>query len=146
MFDLTLAIAHHLVIFGIFGILVAELISVRSEMSHEGVVRIARLDLAYGVLAVVILVVGFTRAIFAEKGWDYYSHNGFFWAKIATFATIGALSVLPTLEFGRWRKDGASPPENEIRRVRSFLHAELVLFALLPIFAAAMARGYGQFG
>jgi uncharacterized membrane protein len=29
--------------------------------------------------------------------------------------------------------------------VRRFLHAELGLFLLLPIFAAAMARGYGQF-
>jgi uncharacterized membrane protein len=29
--------------------------------------------------------------------------------------------------------------------VRRFLYAEVALFALLPIFAAAMARGYGEF-
>jgi uncharacterized membrane protein len=29
--------------------------------------------------------------------------------------------------------------------VRRYLHAELALFVFLPIFAAAMARGYGEF-
>jgi uncharacterized membrane protein len=29
--------------------------------------------------------------------------------------------------------------------VRAFLWAELLLFPLLPAFAAAMARGYGEF-
>jgi uncharacterized membrane protein len=29
--------------------------------------------------------------------------------------------------------------------VRRYLYAELALFALLPAFAAAMARGYGEF-
>jgi hypothetical protein len=33
----------------------------------------------------------------------------------------------------------------EIRGVRRYLHAELALFVFLPIFAAAMARGYGEF-
>jgi uncharacterized membrane protein len=31
------------------------------------------------------------------------------------------------------------------RAVRKYLHLELGLFFLLPVFAAAMARGYGQF-
>jgi uncharacterized membrane protein len=32
-----------------------------------------------------------------------------------------------------------------IRKVRQYLRAELALFVFLPIFAAAMARGYGEF-
>lgn len=31
----------------------------------------------------------------------------------------------------------------EIGAVRRFLRAEVVFFALVPVFAAAMARGYG---
>ena len=145
MLDLALAITHHLLIFGLFGVLFAELISVRAGMTIETVTRISRVDLWYGVLAGLIIVVGFSRAVFAAKGWAYYSHNAFFWAKIGTFALVGLLSVPPTLAFIGWRRAGAAPTVDQIARVRRFLWTETALFALLPAFAAAMARGYGAF-
>jgi putative membrane protein len=107
--------------------------------------RIASIDLWYGVFAIAVIVVGFCRAIFAAKGWAYYSHNAFFWTKIACFAAVGILSAPPTIALIRWRKSGALPSDTDIQRVRRYLHAELALFALLPVFAAAMARGYGEF-
>jgi putative membrane protein len=107
--------------------------------------RIARLDLIYGITAALIVIVGFSRAIYAAKGWGYYSHNGFFWAKIVTFALIGLLSISPTIAFIRWRREQILPDAAALRKVRRILHIELTLFVLLPIFAAAMARGYGQF-
>jgi putative membrane protein len=145
MLDLSLAIAHHLLIFGIFGIICAEFWAVRPGVTGATVARIVSIDLWYGILAAAVIVVGFGRAIFAAKGWAYYSHNAFFWAKIATFAAIGILSVPPTLTFIRWRKSGALPGDADIRRVRRYLHGELALFVFLPIFAAHMARGYGEF-
>jgi putative membrane protein len=145
MLDLLLAIGHHLLIFAIFGIICAEFWAVRPGMSSATVGRIASLDLWYGVLAAAIIVVGFCRAIFAAKGWAYYSHNAFFWAKLGTFAVIGLLSAPPTLTFIRWRKAALVPSDSDIRSVRRYLHWELALFMFLPIFAAAMARGYGEF-
>jgi putative membrane protein len=145
MLDLSLAIAHHLLIFGIFGIICAEFWAVRSGVTSATVARIASIDLWYGILAAAVIAVGFCRAIFAAKGWAYYSHNAFFWAKILSFAVIGILSVPPTLKFIRWRKSGTVPGDPDVRSVRRYLHAELALFAFLPIFAAAMARGYGEF-
>jgi putative membrane protein len=145
MLDLSLAIAHHLLIFGIFGIICAEFWAVRPGMTGATVARIASIDLWYGILAAAVIVVGFCRAIFAAKGWAYYSHNSFFWAKILGFAIIGILSLPPTVTFIRWRKSGALPGDADIQRVRRYLHAELALFVFLPIFAAAMARGYGEF-
>ena len=145
MLDFALAIAHHLIVFALFGILAAELISVKRGMSADSVAKVAAVDLGYGALAGVILIVGFTRAILAAKGWAYYSHNGFFWAKITTFVLVGLLSVPPTLKFIQWQRAGGSPADQDVRSVRSFLYVELALFALLPIFAAAMARGYGEF-
>jgi putative membrane protein len=144
MLDLILALAHHLIVFSLFGIVFAEMIAVRQGMSATAAVRIASIDLWYGLLAGLILIVGFSRAHFAAKGWDYYSHNVFFWAKIGTFAVIGALSVPPTLTFLRWWRSAISPTDGEIARVRLFLHTELALFAPLLGFAAAMARGYGE--
>ena len=145
MLDLSLATAHHLLIFAIFGILFAEFWAIRSGVSGATIARIASMDLGYGILAAAVIVIGFCRAIFAAKGWAYYSHNAFFWAKIADFAVIGILSLPPTVAFIRWRKSGALPSDPEIRKVRQYLHAELALFVFLPIFAAAMARGYGEF-
>jgi putative membrane protein len=145
MLDLVLAIAHHLLILALFGVLTAELVLVRRGMRVEVVARVASIDLYYGVLAALIVVVGFSRAIFAAKGWSYYAHNGFFWAKIATFVLVGLLSVPPTIRFIQWRRTGTAPDDAKVSGVRRFLYGEVVLFALLPAFAAAMARGYGEF-
>ncbi|MEP6829802.1 MAG: DUF2214 family protein [Rhizomicrobium sp.] len=137
MFDLILAVVHHILIFGIFGVLFAEFILVRPGMDQAMVNRVAATDLWYGIMAGLIVVIGFARAIFAAKGWDYYSHNMFFWA------VIGALSALPTISFLRWRRDQRVPDAMQIASVRRFLWAQMVLFPLLLVFAAAMARGYG---
>ena len=145
MLDLALAIAHHILIFGIFGVLFVEFMVVRPGLSNAAASRIATMDAWYGALAGAVIVIGFCRAIFAAKGWDYYSHNGFFWAKIADFALIGLLSVPPTIAFIRWRKSEVAPDDAAIRLARRYIHIEVALFVLLPIFAAAMARGYGEF-
>jgi putative membrane protein len=143
--DMVLAVAHHVLIFGIFGILFAEFMTVRPGMSSATAVRTASMDAWYGTFAGAVLVIGFYRAIFAAKGWAYYSHNAFFWAKITTFVLIGLLSVPPTVALIRWRKSGLAPDDASIRAARRYLHLELALFVLLPIFAVAMARGYGEF-
>ncbi|MGO9486504.1 MAG: DUF2214 family protein [Rhodomicrobium sp.] len=146
--DLTLAIAHHLLIFTLFGILVSELVLVRKGMTGADVRLIVSIDLWYGIVAGLILIVGFSRVIFAAKGWAYYSVNSFFWAKIGVFLLIAVLSVWPTLKFFDWRKDfrleGAVPAGAAVLSIRRILWLEAGLFALLPAFAAAMARGYGE--
>ena len=102
-------------------------------------------DAGYGVLAALIVIVGFARATFAAKGWTYYAHNAFFWAKIATFIVIGLLSVAPTLAYLKWQRAGASPTDKAVAKARRYLWMEVALFPLLLAFAAAMARGYGMY-
>lgn len=114
-------------------------------MDAVAVARIVPIDAWYGVLAALILIVGFSRAIFAAKGWAYYTHNAFFWAKIGTFIAIGLLSVSPTLSFLKWRRSGAAPTDDAVAKARRYLWMEVALFPLLPALAAAMARGYGLF-
>jgi putative membrane protein len=145
MNDLFWAIAHHLLAFGIFGLLFAEFVALRATLNETQIRRIAALDLVYGVLALLLVVIGFLRATLAAKGWPYYSHNAFFWAKIAAFAAIALCSLPPTLAFNRWKRSTTLPGAAALRVVRRYLHIELMLFVLLPIFAAAMARGYGEF-
>ncbi len=145
MFDFFLAVVHHLAVFSLLAIVVAELALVRRGMDPAAVATVARIDLGYGVLAAIALAVGVVRAVYAAKGWYFYSNNGFFWAKIAIFVVIGLLSVPPTLKFIQWRKLQHVPQDAQVDAVRKYLWAELVLFALLPLCAAGMARGYWQF-
>lgn len=143
--DLILAILHHLFVFALFGVLFSEFMLVRRGMDAATAARVAPIDMWYGVLAALILIVGFSRAIFAAKGWDYYEHNAFFWAKMGTFLVIGLLSVPPTLVYLKWRRAGALPTEEAIATTRRYLWMEVALFPLLLACAAAMARGYGMF-
>jgi putative membrane protein len=146
--DLAFAIGHHVLIFALAGVLAFEIGAVKPGIAAKEIVRIAKADRWYGIFAGLILIVGFARANFAAKGWAYYSHNEFFWAKIGAFALVALLSIPPTVQYIRWRlafgKNPAFlPADSAVRTVRRFLWLEVFFFAWIPIFAAAMARGYG---
>jgi putative membrane protein len=149
--DLSLAIAHHVLIFLLAGVIALEIGIIRSNMSSRDVLSVARIDIWYGILAGAILVVGFSRAIFAAKGWAYYSTNLFFWAKLGAFAMVGLLSIVPTMAILKWRRAlsadaGFLPAFQDVRHVRRVLWLEVMIFAFIPVFAAIMARGYGSLG
>ena len=146
MFDYALAVAHHLVVFALLAVLVTELALVRPEMDHRDVTLVARVDVAYGALAALALLLGLARAVYAAKGWGFYGSNLFFWLKLGIFVLIGVLSVPPTLKFIRWRREQHLPDDGEVAAVRRYLWGEFALFAVLPVCAAAMARGYGFYG
>jgi putative membrane protein len=149
MTDLLLAILHHLIVFGLAAVLAAELALMRSStMSPQTVKLLGRFDFFYGMLAMAILVVGFVRVWFGAKGPDFYLHNHAFWAKIAAFAVVGLISIKPTMRILAWQKSLKAnaafvPPLPEIAKLRRWLLIELHVFALIPVFAAMMARGVG---
>ena len=144
MSPLAFAILHHLLVFSLAGVVAAELALVRRGMTAADVRRAASVDAFYGLLAALILIVGFSRAAWGAKGWEYYADNPWFHAKMASFLIVGLLSVPPTVRFIRWRRAirrGAieAPPEAEVLRVRRWLLLEAGVLALVPVFAAAMA-------
>jgi putative membrane protein len=149
MTDLILAIVHHLIVFGIAAVLAAELALMRpAAMSPQTVRLLGRFDAFYGGLALAILAVGFARVWFGAKGADFYLHNPVFWTKIGAFAIVGLLSIKPSLRIAAWQKAlkadaGFVPPPAEIGAARRLLLAEIHVFALVPVFAAIMARGIG---
>jgi putative membrane protein len=115
MLDLVLAVLHHLLILSLAGLLAVELALIKPGVGGAALKTLGLIDVGYGVTATLILAVGFGRVFLGVKGAAFYLHNPMFWAKIAAFAVVGLLSISPTL----------------------------AIFALIPIFAAAMARGYG---
>jgi putative membrane protein len=141
MLDLSLAYAHHLLFIGIFVLLGAELLLIRQGMGAADVARVGRIDSLYGLFALAVLAVGFARAIYAAKGWEYYSANPFFHAKMVAFILAGLLSIVPTVKIIQWRRRGGGAAAAEISLVRRVLWGELALLGSMPFFAAAMARG-----
>lgn len=147
MTDLVLAIFHHILVFGLVAMLATEAALVRPAMSPAEARRVANVDAGYGAAAALIIVVGLLRVIYGAKGADYYVHNPWFWAKIASFAAVGVLSLPPTVRFLAWRRALKADPDFvpgdwEVARIRLWLRLELGLVVLIVAFAAAMAR-YG---
>ena len=144
--DAVLAIGHHLAIFGILAVLVAEWALVRPGVSAATVRRIGRIDSAYGLLAAAVLAVGASRVVWGAKDASFYTGNPVFWAKMNVFLVIGLLSIWPTIRFIRWRRSDEPPSDREVRRAQRFVQAQLALFIALPVLAALMARGIGRAG
>ena len=148
MTDLLLAIVHHLLVFSLAAILAFEFATVRPGLTGADLRRLGIIDLHYGLIAALVLIVGFARVYMGVKGPEAYLGAWSFWAKITAFVVVGLLSVPPTLRILQWRRRARAEPgfalgAAEVKAVRPFLIAELAIFALIPVFAAMMARGIG---
>lgn len=146
--DAGLSFLHFTFAFILVGALSAEAFVLRLSINNQVARLLLRIDVFYGIAAVGLIAAGLSRVIWGVKGWEYYAAQPFFWAKIATFALIGAASILPTLAYFRWVKAagqgaGFVVAEAEVKRVRRVVMLELHALALLILFATLMARGIG---
>jgi len=145
--DLTLTCLHHLSVLALCGCLAAEWALLRLPAGERWIEWIARVDLAYGLLAALVLAAGLGRVAWGLKGAGFYLGNPVFWTKLGLFVVVGLMSVVPTLKYLRWRRahraGGALPGAAEIRRARQWVAAQAGLLAGVPLLAALMARGLG---
>lgn len=147
-FYFTLSVLHHLAAFTLIGLLAAEFALLRERMVPRDVIRLARLDIAYGLTFAVLLAIGLSRVFFGLKGADYYLANAFFWTKFVAFLLAALLSIVPTIKFIVWRRalarnPGALPAEGNIRGIRRWMLGEAILLATVPVSAAALALNFG---
>lgn len=139
--DALLASIHHLLVFPLVALLVAELALASGPPDAGRLRQLGKLDGLYGLLSMAVVVAGFARAIYGAKGWSYYLNNEMFWAKISLFVVVGLLSAVPTVRLIRWRKQGVVPDAAALRGLRQWMLAEMALLALIPVVAVLMARG-----
>ncbi len=137
--DLTLAIAHHLLILLLAGILAFEIGVIRLNMKREDIVRVGRVDTWYGIIGRSddrrrCILAG---RIFAAKGWAYYSVNMFFWGEAGRpLPPSGSSRLRATVRIIRWRRalkqDAGFAPgaAADIHNVRRYLWAEAAFFCL----------------
>lgn len=144
-----MAFLHHLLAFTLTASIVYEFIAYRKNMSIAEMRRIQRVDLAYGISAGLLLIVGMLRVFFFEKGPNFYMNNPFFWVKMNAFLVMGLLSIEPTIRYIRWNRtlrQNAVPEisEPEYKRTRLLLWLEVIGIAVVLLAAALMARGIGM--
>lgn len=146
--DAGLSFLHFTFAFIMVGALVAEAFVLRLPVDARVARLLLRIDLFYGVAALLLILAGIARVIWGAKGWAFYQGEPFFWAKMAAFAAIGLVSIVPTVTYMRWVKQAGADaafvaPEAEAVRARRLVVLETHLVALLLAFAALMARGLG---
>jgi putative membrane protein len=142
---------HHVAAFTIAVVLALELILLKLDLTADSARTLVRIDAVFGIAALVLLVVGFLRVLYFEKGAAYYFHSAPFLVKLTSFVVIGLLSIYPTLQFLGWRKALASGQTPTVapavrRRMRLLVHIELGLLVVIVLCAVMMARGVGYLG
>lgn len=146
--DAAFSYLHFAFVLILVGALAAEAFVLRLPVDGRVARLLLRIDAFYGVSAIGVIAAGLARVFWGGKGADFYAAQPFFWAKMATFAVIGLISIAPTRTFFRWAKQARADvafamSEDEVRKVRRLVMIEVHLLALAPLFAVLMARGLG---
>jgi putative membrane protein len=142
----TLAFLHHLFFVALFVTLTIEMVLLRQPLTVENGRRLLTVDGLYGGFAIGVLAIGLLRVFYLEKGFSYYWASHAFLTKMGIFIIVGSLSIIPTMEFLRWRKslrEGKVPEVSPvmIQKLRRIMHYGLTGLALMLFFAAWMAKG-----
>ncbi len=140
------AFFHHLCAFALVSAVAIEFTLIRQELTIASARRLQVTDLALGIAAGALFVIGLLRVFFFEKGAAYYFHSHAFLLKFSLFIIVGLLSIIPTMEFLSWRgaiKAGEVPvmDATKRRRVAAVIHGELAAIVVILLCAAIMARG-----
>jgi putative membrane protein len=145
--EIFLRYLHFISIFAIVGSLVSEHLLLKKELTRKEIGRLATIDAVYGVAALTLLAAGLTLWLGSfGKPSIVYTKNWIFHTKITLFATIGFLSIYPTMFFIKNRKGN---PEEIVfipKTIFWLLRFELLLLFIIPLLAGLMAHGVGFFG
>lgn len=145
MEELIVRYFHFIGIIFLSGTLAFEHLLLKEEVTNENFKRICRVDIFYGLSAMVTLFAGIILLFFIGKDSSFYFQNPFFHVKLTLFVLMGLLSIIPTLFFikNRHTKDEiVKIPKKLIMITR----VELLLLVLIPLFAVFVANGYGYNG
>ncbi len=142
----TFAFLHHLCFVALVSLLTIEMVLLRQTLTLENARRLITVDGIYGAFAGALLVIGLLRVFFFEKGFAYYWSSHAFLTKFGLFILVALVSIIPTIEFMKWRKSvkaGQLPQVSEakLKGLRKIVHWELTGILLILFFAAWAARG-----
>jgi len=143
------AYGHYASLFVCTALLTYERTAVAAGMDEETEKNLVKADSAYGLTALVVGVTGIYRAIDYGKGWDFYSHEPFFWVKLAFVGLWASLSLFPTITLVKrgiplFQGETVEPMSEKLeKRMKQVITAELSAIFTIPVTATLMARGVG---
>lgn len=145
-FEAVLASAHLLAILTLVVFLTSQAALCRVEWMNAAVVqRLARLDMIYGMAAIVLLLSGIARLLWGVKGMGAYTASPLFHLKMTLFVIAFLLSLKPTLIFRRWKKtldaSGQLPAPEEVRQTRKWVMWQGHVVPVIAVVAIFWARG-----
>lgn len=119
----------------------------RTEWMNAAVVeRLVRLDVIYGVAALVMIGSGLARLFWGIKGVSWYVSQPLFHIKITIVVVMAILSIWPSIMFRRWRRQlqatGALPDELEVKKVRRLVMIQSHVLPVVAVIAVFWARGW----
>tara|TARA_R100000656_G_C3905899_1_gene119828 strand:+ start:76 stop:519 length:444 start_codon:yes stop_codon:yes gene_type:complete len=143
-----MAFFHHIAAFSLFSALIYQGIVIRKPFTQQTAQSLIKSDQLYGLSALTILLVGFARVLYLEKGAAFYFHSMPFIIKISLFVLIGILSIYPSVTFFSWRttiKKHQFPDVSltTLTRIRRVIYIEVAALIAVILCAAMMAKGVG---
>ena len=144
--EAILASLHLLAILTVVVFLSSEAALCRVEWMNEAVVRrLAKLDIIYGVAALVLLITGLVRIFWGAKGLTWYVSQPLFHLKMLLFVVVAVLSLRPTFTIRKWLKAlnvaGTLPQPESMRFVRKWIMVQAHIIPVIAVIAIFWARG-----
>lgn len=141
-----LASLHIVAILTLVVFLSSEAALCRSEWMNEAVVRrLAKLDLIYGITALVLLLTGIARIVWGAKGLTWYVSQPLFHLKMLLFVVTAVISLRPTFTIRKWLKAlnvaGTLPQPESVRFVRKWIMVQAHIIPVIAVIAVYWARG-----
>jgi putative membrane protein len=146
MLSALVAAVHYLAAFGVVAAVFYQWFTFNPAPTLAESRRIQLSDAIYGLSAMTLIAAGLLRVYYFEKGSEFYLSSPFFIAKIVLFVIVGLLSIYPTKQFIKWRpatRAGQAPKMDEVTftRIALLLKLEVLLMAVIVVFASLMAKG-----
>lgn len=142
--EILLRYIHFISIFAIVGSLTAEHLLIKKIMTRAEISRLAKIDAVYGLASLTLLAAGLILWLGSYgKPAIFYNNNWVFHIKLGLFATLGILSIYPTVFFIKQRKGDQNEPIPIPGKIHWLLRMELLLLIIIPFLAGLMARGVG---
>lgn len=137
---------HFIFLFVMVSCVATQHLMIKKEMSRSEITRLSRIDMVYGISALLVVAVGLTLWFGVGKPKEFYSKNWVFHTKITLFVIVGLLSIIPTRFFSKHRKGNPEEMVSIPAGIKRTIQIELLLLFLIPLLATLMAQGIGFFG
>jgi putative membrane protein len=137
---------HFIAVFAIVGAIIAEQFFVSKSMTRKEIKQVSKIDMIYGIGALLVLIAGFLLWFTVGKPAQYYSRNWLFHTKLTMFIVLGLLSIYPSIFFFKNRKGTDLDTKIEVpMMIILLLRIELLIIIVMPILATYMSLGFGAF-